>query len=65
MDIPWGARVLDPDDAVKRILIGDHKDAEHRNLKLDAVLVELIRNGEVAVIKLMDGRLAFKYLTTD
>ncbi len=58
-DLPPGARLLPPDEAVTRIVTGDHPEAARGGVDMDAALVDAVRSGEIIACRLADGRLAF------
>lgn len=57
------ARLLTADEAVDRILLGDHPEADSSTVSLDGSLVELLRAGAVTAALRPDGRLAFTRAT--
>jgi hypothetical protein len=63
--LPPGARLLSTDEAVERIVLGDHaedKPDAPLGLAVDAALIDMLRNGELRAILRADGRLAFTRL---
>jgi hypothetical protein len=57
--LPPGARLLSTDEAVERIVAGDHGEAALSSVALDGTLVEMLRDGELRAILHADGCLAF------
>lgn len=63
--LPSGARLLSADDAVDKLVTGDHAGATTGSVALDATLIDAIRTGVVVACQLPDGQLAFTRRSTD
>lgn len=61
--VPPGAQLLSADEAVERLVNGDHRESNQGSVGMDAALIELIREGQVVVMLDADGRLAFTRVT--
>jgi hypothetical protein len=59
VDLPPGARLLDTEDAVQRLLFADHKGWQHGDLALDKELIDAVRAGDLAAVLRVDGSLGF------
>jgi hypothetical protein len=64
-DLPPGARLLSVDDAVDKLVTGDHAGATTGSVVLDTTLIDAIRTGLIVACQLPDGRLAFAPTGTD
>lgn len=66
MPLPPGARLLDTEEAVRRLVTGDHhKPKAGGSVELDVAFVDFVRAELVAVALTADGQLAFWPLVKD
>lgn len=61
--VPPGARLLSANEAIERLVVGDHRESNQGSVGIDAALIELIREGQVVVMLDADDRLAFTLVT--
>ena len=58
-DLPSGARPLTADEAVDKLVTGDHAGAITGSVALDAALIDALRTGLVVACQLPNGQIAF------
>lgn len=56
---PPGARLLTPNEAAHLIATGDHPAEQHGSVPIDAILIALLRDGQIRAAQFPDGRLTF------
>lgn len=57
--LPPGARLLSADEAVERLVTGDHHGSDCGDLEIDGALIDAVRDGQIVACLFTDGRLAF------
>jgi hypothetical protein len=64
-DLPPGARLLSPDEAVYLLVTGEHPDSDTGTVALDSALIEGIRSGLIVACRLANGQIGFTRRTED
>jgi hypothetical protein len=64
-DLPPGARLLSPDEAVDLLVTGEHPDSDTGTVALDSALVDGIRSGLIVACQLANGQISFTRRTDD
>ncbi|GAA0902846.1 hypothetical protein [Virgisporangium aurantiacum] len=64
-DLPPGARLLSVDEAVDKLVTGDHTGAVTGSIVLDSALIDALRTGLVVACQLPNGQIAFTRPGTD
>jgi hypothetical protein len=58
-DLPQGARLLTADEAVEKLVTGDHAGDSQGSVVLDAALIDALRAGLLVASQMPDGQIAF------
>lgn len=57
--LPEGVQLLETEEAIYKIVAGDHPEAGEGSIEQDAFLARALRAGWIVAIQFDDGRIAF------